>query len=110
MLVASPAASGGFMASYQQDMRDQQAHYDTMANDPTVGPAVADSLRTIANRDLAIQAAQHAEITDPAKGQAMFDQISRVDDRVDRAVQAGRPADIINQKSAVDYRDIVLNA
>lgn len=107
---ATPSASGGSLVTFKQDMRNQQAYYDSMANDPALGPALADSLRRDANRDLAIQAAEYAGLTDPAKEQAMFDQISRVDGRVDRAIQAGRPGDIINQKSSAEYRDIVLNA
>lgn len=106
----TPEASGGVLGAYKQDMRDQQAHYAAMAKDPAVGSNVAESLRRDANRGTSYQAAEHASITDPAKGQAMFDQINRVDAKVDRAVAAGRPADVINTKSADDYRDIVLNA
>lgn len=105
-----PGASSGFLGAYKQDMRGLQAHYDAMARDPAVGPAVADSLRRDAYRDKAIDTAQAAEITDPVKAQGMFDQIDRIDNRVQRAIAAGRPADVINQKSSADYRDVVLNS
>jgi hypothetical protein len=106
----APAASSGFLGTCKQDMRGLQAHYDAMAKDPAVGPAVADSLRSIANRDKAMETADAIGITNPTKGQAMLGEIARIDGRVQRAVAAGRPPDVINRKSAAEYRDVVLNA
>lgn len=91
-------------------MQASEAKYAQMAADPKIGNSTAQSLRALSNETAALDTAKKLEKIDPVVAQAMYDQADAVSRRVNRAIAKGRPADVINQKSADEYRDIVLQA